>query len=122
MSQIVYKIEPEYINVYFNGTIKIEGILKLMNDIDYEMSLRHELKIIVDSREAQYETKPSDLPSIVAKLIEYGKNFSSIRLSIIQKSPYETAISMIMMELLKGISNISCRVCSTDEKAIEWLQ
>jgi hypothetical protein len=113
MNRINFNIEKEYVKVVFEGIVRIDDIQNLISDLYSEENLQDELKVLIDSREARYETKPSDLHSIFVKLIEYSKRFKKVRLSIIQQRPYETAISLIMQDLLKGISNISFWVCST---------
>jgi hypothetical protein len=122
MKEIIYFKEKDIVKVVFDGLIEVDGILLLINDIGNEEKQSEELKILIDSRKAKYGSKPSDLQKVLLKIKEYTEKFKTIRLSIIQVSPYETAISMIMQDLLKGESNFSCRVCSTEQTALAWLQ
>jgi hypothetical protein len=122
MNSISFNLEKEYVKVVFEGIVRIDDIINLIDNLYNEDKLQDELKVLIDSREVRYEIKPSDLHSIFVKLIEYSKRFTKVRLSIIQERPYETAISLIMQDLLKGISNIAYRVCSTEKTAMEWLQ
>jgi hypothetical protein len=121
VQEISYNIKNDLVRVLFNGTIRIEAINRLISDLVSNEDLPLNLKVLIDSRRAKFDTKPSDLPSIIRKLKEHNKKFETIKLTIIQQNPYETAISMIMQELLKGIGNIYFKVFSTEQAAILWL-
>jgi hypothetical protein len=122
MKEISYKIEKDFVRVWFIGRIRVEAINGLISDLVHKENLPAHLKVLIDSRRAKYETKPTDLPLIIKKLKEHNNKFESIKLTIIQQNPYETAISMIMQELLKGIENIYFKVFSTEQAAVLWLK
>ena len=121
MKDITYRIDKDLVRIIFKGNIRIEAINKLISDFVLNEELPLNLKVLIDSRRAKFDTKPSDLPLIIKKLKEYNDRFESIKLTIIQQNPYETAISMILQDLLKGIDNIYFRVFSTEQAAVLWL-
>jgi hypothetical protein len=122
VKEISYSIEKDLVRILFLGKIRIQAINKLISDLAHKRDLPLNLKVLIDSRRAKFVTKPGDLPLIIKKLKEHNNKFESIKLTIIQQNPYETAISMILQELLKEISNIYFRVFSTEQAAILWLK
>jgi len=119
---ISYNIEKDLVRVVFDGQIRVEAINRLIADLIRKEKLPQNLKVLIDSRRAKYDTKPGELPSIIKKLKEHNEKFESIKLTIIQQNPYETAISMIMQEYLKGLGNIYFKVFSTEQAAVSWLK
>jgi hypothetical protein len=122
MKKINFDIENDFVRILFDGTIRPESITRLISDIVNEKeNLPGQLKILIDSRRARYEGKPTDLQQIFKKVNEHHKKFHTIKLTIIQQSPYETAISIIMKEMLRGLENVYFEVFSTEKAALAWL-
>lgn len=122
MKEINYNIEKDIVRIVFDGRIRIESINRLITDLVRKNDLPLNLKVIIDSRRAKFDADPKDLPLIIRKLKEHNEKFESVKLTIIQQNPYETAISMIMQDLLKGIGNIYFKVFSTEQEAVLWLK
>jgi hypothetical protein len=122
MKEISFQIEKDFVRIWFIGSIRVEAINKLISDLVHKEDLPSDIKVLIDSRRAKYETKPDDLPLIIKKLKVHNDKFKSIKLTIIQQNPYETAILMIMQELLKGIDNIYFKIFSTEQAAVLWLK
>lgn len=123
MKRIKFIIEKDFIKVLLIGIIKAEEIGRLITDVVQEKEkLPKQLKILIDSRRAKYETKTSDLQVILKKIVENHKKFEIIKMTIVQQNPYETAMSMIMKEMLKGLGNVYFEVFSTEQAAVLWLK
>jgi len=123
MKRIKYIKEKEFIKVLLDGIVKAEEVGRLISDIMQEKDkLPRQLKILVDSRRAKYDTKASDLQVILKKITEHHKKFEIIKLTVVQQNPYETAISMIMKDMLKGVGNVYFEVFSTEQAAVLWLK
>jgi hypothetical protein len=123
MKRIKYIIEKDFVKVHLDGIVRAEEIGGLISDIVQEKeNLPRLLKILIDSRRAKYEAKTSDLQIVLKKIIENHKKFEVIKLTIVQQNPFETAISMIMKEMLKGVENVYFEVFSTEQAAVSWLK
>lgn len=123
MKRIKYNIEKDFIKVLLDGIVRAEEIGRLISDIVQEKEkLPRQLKILIDSRRAKYEAKTSDLQAILKKIVEHHKKFETIKLTVVQQNPYETALSMIMKQMLKGVENVYFEVFSTEQAAVLWLK
>jgi hypothetical protein len=121
--RIRYSIEQDYVKVWFDGAVHAESIALLVTDIVSERAkLPDRLKVLVDSRRASFAGKPGDLKMILKKIKENYKKFEIIKLTIVLQNPYETAISIIMQEMLKDIANVYFKVFSTEQAAASWLK
>ncbi|MGD0581543.1 MAG: hypothetical protein ABR974_01205 [Bacteroidales bacterium] len=121
--QIKYIVEKELVRVWFDGFVSAESIASIITDIVNERkNLPDNVRVLVDARRAKYDGKPDDLKMILRKFREHNRKFEMIKLAIILQNPYETAISIIMQEMLKNIENIFFKVCSTEQAAISWLR
>jgi hypothetical protein len=121
--KIKYSIEQDYVKVWFDGEVHAESIALLVTDIVSERKkLSPGLKVLVDSRRASFAGKPDDLKMILKKIKENSKKFEIIKLTIVLQNPYETAISIIMQEMLKDIANVYFKVFSTEQAAASWLK
>jgi hypothetical protein len=121
--KIIYTVEKEFIKVWFDNVITAESIASLITDIvDERKRLPDDLRVLVDARRATFAGKPADLKTVLKKFREHYSKFEIIRLAIVLQNPYETAISIIMQEMLSDIENIYFKVCSTEQAAVSWLK
>ncbi len=123
MKKISYSIEKEFVRVVFDDVVSAESIAALMSDIVKERKkLPSILKVLVDARRARFAGRPDDLRIILKKFREHYTKFEIIKLTIVLQNPYETAISIIMKEMLRNLTNIYIKVFSTEQAAAEWLK
>jgi hypothetical protein len=121
--KIKYTVEKEFLKIWFDQVVDAESIASLISDIVKEREkLPGNLRVLVDARRSTFAGKPEDLKMILKKFREHYKKFEMIKLTIILQNPYETAISILMQEMLKDISNIYFRVFSTEQAAVSWLK
>jgi hypothetical protein len=121
--KLKYNIEKDYVKVLIEGNVNAESIALLVTDIvNDRKKLPDKLKVLLDARRANFEGKPDDLKMIFKKIKENNKKFETIRLTIVLQNPYETAISIIMQEMLKDIANVYFKVFSTEQAAASWLK
>lgn len=121
MDKVLYKSVNGTVTVSVDGKIKMDFFLKLISEVTADRSLPTNLKVIIDSRKARYLTKPSDITTIYRKLRDNCNKFVSVKIAVVQISPYETAVSMILKELIDGIDNIVLEVFNTEQAALAWL-
>lgn len=120
--RIKYIIEKEFIKVWFDGILEAETIADLISDIVKDREkLPGKLKVLIDSRRARFGSKPEDLKLILKRLREHHKKFEFIKLTIVLQNPYETAISILMQEMVRDLGNVYFRVFSTEQAAVSWL-
>ena len=62
------------------------------------------------------------MTSILKKIKENYTKFESIKLTIVIQNPYETAMSILMQEMLKDLENVYFKVFSTEQAAALWLK
>jgi hypothetical protein len=121
--KLKYSIEKDYVKVLIEGNVNAESIALLVTDIVNDRKrLPDKLKVLLDARRANFAGKPDDLKTIFKKIKENYKKFETIRLTIVLQNPYETAISIIMQEMLKDIANVYFKVFSTEQAAASWLK
>ena len=120
--RIKYNIDNEFIRVWFEGALQADTIADLITDIVKDREkLPGTLKVLIDSRRAKFASKPEDLKVILKKFKEHHDKFKLIKLTIILQNPYETAISILMQEMVRGLGNVYFRVFPTEQAAVSWL-
>jgi hypothetical protein len=120
--KIKYNIDNEFVKVWFEGALQAETIADLVTDIVNDRErLPGKLKVLIDSRRAKFVSKPEDLKLILKKIKEHHNKFEQIKLTIILQNPYETAISILMQEMVRDLGNVYFRVFSTEQAAVSWL-
>ena len=120
--RIKYIIEKDLVKVWFEGMLQAETIADLITDIVNDRRyLPDKLKILIDSRRAKFASKPEDLRVILKRIREHHEKFELIKLTIILQNPYETAISILMQEMVRDLGNVYLRVFSTEQAAVSWL-
>ncbi len=121
--KVKYTIEKDYVKVWFDGEVHADSIAQLVSDIvDKRKDLPSKLKVLLDARRASFGGRPDDLNVILKKIKENYKKFESVRLTIVIQNPYETAISILMQEMLKNLENVYFKVFSTEQAAASWLK
>lgn len=121
--KIKYTLEKEFIKVWFEGAVQAYSIADLITEIVGQRDkLPSDLKVLIDARRATFAGKPDDLIMILKKFREHYDKFELIKMTIILQNPYETAISIILKEMLRDISNVLFKVFSTEQAALFWLK
>ncbi|MFN8209424.1 MAG: STAS/SEC14 domain-containing protein [Bacteroidales bacterium] len=121
--KIKYTFDNELVRVTQSGVVDSETFNDLIALIVKDRkNLPSEIKILMDARRATFGSRPEDLKSILRKIKEHYKKFDSIKFAIILQNPYETAIGIIMQEMLREIPSVVLRVFSTEQAAVKWLK
>ena len=121
--KIKYTFDNELVRVTQSGVVDSETFNDLIALIVKDRkNLPSEIKILMDARRATFGSRPEDLKSILRKIKEHYKKFDSIKFAIILQNPYETAIGIIMQEMLREIPSVVLSVFSTEQAAVKWLK
>ena len=121
--KVNFTIEKDYIKVWFDGEVHSDELVRLVADIvDERASFPPKLKVLLDARRAYFGGRPDDLKVILKKIKENYTKFESIKLTIVIQNPYETAMSILMQEMLKDLENVYFKVFSTEQAAALWLK
>ena len=105
----------------WKGDIDLNQVVNYIDSVRLNEDNPRRLKILTDSREANFILNPEDLPTIVEANIKSLKQYDTIIDAMLVANPHDTALSILYQEL-SAIPNYFFKIFSTPEKALEWLK
>jgi hypothetical protein len=100
--------------------VGIENMLKGLEFLKENSSLPRRLRILEDATHVNVNFDKNDFERIYNKLQEVSQNYISIRHAVIQDSPENTALAILLCKKLK-FDNYTLGIFSSEQGATEWI-
>ncbi len=116
-----FNSDTHIITSFLEGEITIHEILDYIDNFCFSVLSDQDILLLEDLTKAKFDFKPSEINLAISSLQDKVKGSPLIRVAFLSRNPKETAYSLIASRLLKN-KGIYCKVFSTEEAAIHWLQ
>ena len=103
-----------------DSKVDIESMLKGLDFLDINKSLPKRLRILEDATNVKVTFDKKDIERILDRLKEVSRKYISIRHAVVQNSPENTALAILLCKRLKS-DIYKLGVFSTKQGALEWL-
>ncbi|MCF8381786.1 MAG: hypothetical protein K9H49_19595 [Bacteroidales bacterium] len=105
----------------WSGDVHLDQIIYYIDSVRTNKDLPRKLKIVSDSRNANFILVPEDLPKIVEANIKSLAQYDAIIDGMVTSNPYDTAMSALYLNL-SALEKYFFKVFSTPEAALIWLK
>lgn len=105
----------------WKGDIDLNQIVDYIDSVRLNEAYPRRLKILSDSRDANFILRPGDLPKIVEANQKSLKQYDTIIDAMLVANPRDTALSVLYQEL-SAIPDYFFEIFSTPAKALMWLK
>lgn len=120
MVNVEFNYKSGILETTFKGEIYLKEIIDYIISTKENKSYPRILKIITDSRNANFNFTINDLEAIISENNKSLEKYDFIIDAIIVDNPKETAISMLYQEIGKNVK-YKFDVFNSKEAAIKWL-
>ena len=121
MINIHYDSEKEILFLVFRGSITIQDISSVFENIKTYKQTKNQLKIYCDAKNTELEVSRSEVSEITTNAQLYINAFGKIKISVVAESPKVTAFFMVIFMNIKNESFMG-EVFSTSEAAKKWME
>jgi len=121
MIKYSFDSKEQIMYVNFSGTVSFEELLDHVSPKENRQNYPKRLKILTNSARAKIDIKPTELKLIKAQLLETIKSFDKVYDAFVVEGPFETALSMMYMDVGKN-RKYEFKVFSSLEGAMAWLK
>jgi len=105
----------------YSGNVNLDDILEFIRKhIDNNALLPRELKMLTDARQITFDFVPDDIPKIGTEVKKLISQYTCIWDAFITDSPFETAMTLLYKNAMKGYSH-KFKTFITKDAALEWL-
>jgi hypothetical protein len=115
-----FKPEDQMFIITHNGLLTIEHLIENLRKIHDNPTLPKNLKVLQDSRHAQYLFDINNIHLIVAEFTHTLSAFDHVMWADVHANPKTTAMSFLFANSLPHTGDLY-RLFSSDEEAINWL-
>jgi uncharacterized protein YozE (UPF0346 family) len=112
--------EVNILEVFYEGDINADDIIKFANYIYETNELPKHLKILTDARKAEYKFNTDAVTKMLDLLKQNINKYDSVKDAFIHANPKETAYSMLF-EFDRLYDSYSHKVFAGREAALHWL-
>lgn len=120
MISSVFNDKLQILETIFLGDIYLKDIVQYIQQTKENFSFPRVLKILTDSRNAEFKFSLDDLETIIFENNSSLENYTQIIDAIIADKPKTTAVLMLYQELEKN-PKYDFQVFSTKQAAENWL-
>ena len=117
---INYNLNEKFLQIEVYGNTSLNDLIKILNYLkDYPILYSTDIKLLLDFR--QMRINYFGIKELIKPFIETINNFHFIKIAKLIDTPYETAITYLLIEKINFLSNLDIKLFCTSHEALNWL-